>query len=205
MTIRDWDERYRTHDLVWSPDPNRFFAEEVDGHAPGRALDLACGEGRNAIWLASRGWQVTAVDFSEVALAKAQRLAASRGVEVNWVRSDLVEYGPAAGAFELVAVVYLHLAADERRRILERAARALAPGGTLLVIGHDLKNLTEGYGGPRDPRVLFTATDIEQDLRGLTIERSERVLRPTTVDGEEVNAIDVLVRARRPPASPNAA
>ena len=77
----DWNTRYAQKELVWTAEPNRAFAAEVSGLAPGRALDVACGEGRNAVWLAERGWQVTGVDFSEVALEKAATLAASRGVQ----------------------------------------------------------------------------------------------------------------------------
>ncbi|HUZ88945.1 MAG TPA: class I SAM-dependent methyltransferase, partial [Candidatus Acidoferrales bacterium] len=168
------------------------------GLTPGRALDLGCGEGRNAIWLAELGWQVTGVDFSEMGLDKARRLAADRGVEVNWVRADLLEYQPDRGAFDLVIVMYLQLLADQVSVVMKRASAALAPGGTLLVVGHDLLNLSEGHGGPQNPEVLFTPADIERDLPGLGIERAERVLRPVTVDGREVTAIDALVRAKKP-------
>jgi SAM-dependent methyltransferase len=105
----DWNERYAQKELVWTAEPNRRFAAEVDGLEPGRALDLACGEGRNAVWLAERGWRVTGVDFSDVALAKAAELAASRGVEAEWVVADVLDYRPEPRAFDLVAVLYLQL------------------------------------------------------------------------------------------------
>jgi len=198
MKSQDWDQRYATTELVWGAGPNRFLVAEVAGLTPGRALDLGCGEGRNAIWLAELGWQVTGVDFSEMGLDKARRLAADRGVEVNWVRADLLEYQPDRGAFDLVIVMYLQLLADQVSVVMKRASAALAPGGTLLVVGHDLLNLSEGHGGPQNPEVLFTPADIERDLPGLGIERAERVLRPVTVDGREVTAIDALVRAKKP-------
>lgn len=198
MTSTDWDERYGAAELVWSAEPNRLFAKEVEGLRPGRALDLACGEGRNAIWLAARGWTVTAVDFSEVAIDKARRLADTRGVQVEWVTADLLAYQPPSESFDLVALIYLQLPHAQLSAVLRRATGALAPGGTLLIIGHDTRNLAEGHGGPRDPTVLFTPKDVESDIEGLIVERSERVLRPVTVDGKEVNAIDALVRARRP-------
>ena len=109
----DWNARYAQKELVWTAEPNRLFAAEVGGLAPGRALDLACGEGRNAVWLAERGWQVTGVDFSDVALAKAAELAASRGVEVEWVVADVLDYEPEPRAFDLVAVLYLQLPREE--------------------------------------------------------------------------------------------
>jgi SAM-dependent methyltransferase len=198
MSASDWDLRYAGRQLVWTATPNRFLVAEVASLPAGRALDVACGEGRNAVWLAERGWQVTGVDFSPVALAKAAELAAARGVEVEWVLADLMEWAPPADAFDLVCVMYLQLPAAERTRALRRAMRSLARGGTMLVVGHDLVNLTEGVGGPSSPAVLYTPEDVVGDLRGLAIERAERVRRPVEVDGAERVAIDALVRARRP-------
>jgi len=198
MKSQEWDQRYATTDLIWGAGPNRFLVAEVEGLPPGRALDLGCGEGRNAIWLAQRGWQVSGVDFSEAGLDKARHLAVERGVEVTWVRADLLDYQPDHGAFDLVIVMYIQLPAAQLADVMKRASTALAPGGTLLVVGHDLLNLSEGHGGPQNPEVLFTPADIERDLPGLGIERAERVLRPVTVDGREVTAIDALVRAKKP-------
>jgi SAM-dependent methyltransferase len=184
-----WDEKYAGSDFLWSAEPNRRLVAEVEGLEPGAALDLACGEGRNAVWLAEHGWRVTAVDFSEVGLAKAAQLARGRGVEVDWVAADLLEYEPPPARYDLVVVLYLQLPADERRLVHARAAGAVAPGGTLVVLGHDLLNLTEGHGGPTHPDVLFTPDDVVADIPGLTVERAERVDR----DG----AVDALVRAVR--------
>ncbi len=197
MKREDWNRKYASPDFLWSTEPNRFLVAEVEGLSPGRALDLACGEGRNAVWLAQRGWQVTAVDFSEVALAKAKRLAQSRGMDVEWIAADLLDYRP-PGTFDLIADLYLQLPPEERRLVLERASVALAPGGTLLVVGHDLSNLTDGYGGPTDAAVLFTPDDIVRDLPGLVVERSERVRRRIAIDDGEREAIDALVRAKKP-------
>ncbi len=124
--------------------------------APGRALDLACGEGRNALWLAGKGWQVTAVDFSAVGLEKARRLASERELELILVEADVVEWEPPVASFDLVVLMYLHLPAGARRRVLGAATRGLAPGATLLVVGHDSTNLTEGVGGPKT-RQCFSA------------------------------------------------
>jgi SAM-dependent methyltransferase len=198
MEREQWDERYRADELIWKAEPNRFLVEEVARLAPGRALDLACGEGRNALWLAERGWQVTAVDFSSVGLEKARRLASERGLELVLVEADVLEWEPPAASFDLVIVMYLHLPAGARRRVQERAASALAPGATLLVVGHDSTNLTEGIGGPQDPAVLFSPEDIVGDLDGLDIERAERARRPVATGSGEVDAIDAIVRAVRP-------
>jgi SAM-dependent methyltransferase len=198
MEREQWDERYRADELIWKAEPNRFLVEEVAGRAPGRALDLACGEGRNALWLAERGWQVTAVDFSAVGLEKARRLAFERGLELVLVEADVLEWEPPAASFDLVVVMYLHLPAIARRRVLQRAKSALALGATLLVVGHDSTNLTEGVGGPQDPAVLFSPEDIVGDLDGLDIERAHCVRRPVATDDGEVDAIDAIVRAVRP-------
>jgi 2-polyprenyl-3-methyl-5-hydroxy-6-metoxy-1,4-benzoquinol methylase len=193
-----WDERYGTEELIWKAEPNRFLVEELDALPPGRALDVACGEGRNAVWLASKGWRVTGADFSRAGLAKAQRLATDRGVKVTWVEADVVEWRPATASFDLVVVMYLHLPAEQRRRALAHAAAALAPGGVLLVVGHDTSNLLKGTGGPQDPAVLFTPEEIVENLSGLQIERAEQVKRTVVTDAGEATAVDALVRAVRP-------
>lgn len=197
MDAEGWNRRYATSELIWTADPNRFLVDEVRGLAPGRALDVAAGEGRNAVWLARHGWQVTAVDFSDVGLDKARQLAERAGVSVDLVCADATN--PIDATFDLVVVLYLHLPADQRRRAYRNAADAVAPGGTLLIVGHDTTNLTDGIGGPQDPTVLFTAADVVADLdgAGLTVRRAEAVRRTVTTDGGERSAIDALVRAER--------
>ena len=193
-----WDERYAGTELLWTASANRFLVEEVGDLTPGRALDLACGEGRNAVWLAERGWDVVGVDFSTVALGKAQQLAAARGVRVAWRAEDVLAYRPEPGAFDLVAIVYLHLPAPQRTDVFGRAAAAVAPGGTLLVVGHDRTNPAEGYGGPQDEGILYGPEDVAGDLTGLDVVRADRVRRPVDTPEGERTAIDVLVRATRP-------
>ncbi len=196
MDSSEWDQRYAGSGLVWTAEPNRFVVAEVQGLPAGRALDIGAGEGRNSLWLASRGWRVTAVDFSTTGLDTGRRLAEVRGVPVDWVLADALEYEPEAAAFQLVLVAYLQLAAPSLNRVLRHAIDALAPGGTLLVVGHDVTNLAEGVGGPQDPALLHTPESITRALSGLTVQRAERVRRPVGEDGRE--AIDTLVRATRP-------
>jgi SAM-dependent methyltransferase len=200
MNPEAWNERYRAVDLVWGTEPNRFVAQVLGRREPtGRALDLACGEGRNAIWLAKRGWSVTGVDYSDVALERARKLASAEGVEVDWVRADVTSYEADPGAFALVIVSYLQLPGAARQLVLSRAARALAPGGELFMIGHALRNLKEGVGGPRDPSVLWDPDAIVAELRAvdLHVARCEEVLRPVDAEGRVREAIDVLVDAYR--------
>jgi SAM-dependent methyltransferase len=196
MKAEQWDERYRSTDLVWGTPPNRWVERELADLAPGRALDLACGEGRNALWLAARGWHVSAVDFSAVALDKGRALESRQAppTRVDWVHADATTYRPAEHV-DLALLCYLQLPRAEWRAALIRAADALGSGGTLLVIGHDSTNIADGVGGPQDPAVLFTAADVVADLAGtdLVIERAEAVHRP--VDGADRPAVDALVRA----------
>jgi SAM-dependent methyltransferase len=195
---RQWDERYASTELVWTAEANRFVVEELAGLAAGRALDLGTGEGRNAIWLAERGWQVTAVDFSAIGLAKAAELAAGRGVTgIRWVEADLRGYQPGPAVYDLVLLAYIHLPPDEFGALLQMAASALAPGGTLLVVGHDVDNIAHGHGGPQDPRILHRAPDVVAALPGLAIQRAEQARRTVLTDDGERTAIDTVVRAQR--------
>lgn len=199
MDREGWNRKHGEAGLLFGAEPNRFLVAEVEGLQPGRALDLACGAGRNAVWLAERGWTVTGADFSDVGLENARGLAAERGVAVEWVQADATRWEPPAGAFDLVVVFYLQLPAAERRLALEHASAAVAPGGTLLVVGHDLQNLNGGHGGPKDPAVLFTPDDVVAEIGDLEVEKAERVLRPVVTEDGEAQAIDALVRARRLP------
>lgn len=197
MNREEWNDRYRTSELVWTAQPNRFLVAEVVGLTPGRVLDIAAGEGRNAVWLAEQGWDATAADYSEVAIAKAAELAASRGVHVTTVVADATKPLPGTPVFDLVVVAYLQLPEPDRSAALAKAAAAVAPGGLLLVIAHDETNLEHGYGGPQDSAVLTGPVAVAASLEGFDIEKAERVDREVeTVDGPRV-AIDHVVRARR--------
>jgi 2-polyprenyl-3-methyl-5-hydroxy-6-metoxy-1,4-benzoquinol methylase len=194
----DWNARYAQKELLWTAEPNRLFAAEASELAPGKALDLACGEGRNAVWLAEQGWHVTGVDFSDVALEKARQLATSRDVDVNWVLADVLTWEAERDSFDLVVVLYLQLPAVELARAVRAAAAAVRTGGTLFVLGHDATNLSEGHGGPKDPAVLFTAEDVARELPGFELERAEKVARVVALEHGQATAIDAVVRARRP-------
>jgi len=195
-----WDRRYSAPDLVWGAEPNRRLVDEVGALPPGRALDLGGGEGRNAAWLASRGWDVTIVDFSRVGLDRADEMARRQGTTLTAVHADLADYAPPGAAFDLVLILYLQVPEQTLDRVLHRAAGALAPGGTLLLIGHDRENLARGFGGPQDPATLQSPEQVVAALGpGLQIESAARIERMVnTADGPRT-AIDTLVRARRAP------
>ncbi len=189
-----WDERHAAREPIESHEPDPSLAAVTGALAPGRAIDLAAGDGRNAIWLAANGWGVTAVDFSAVALDRARAAAERAGVTAHWVNADLLEWRPEPRSFDLVALMFLHLPESERRTVYAAAADAVAPGGRLLVVGHDLSNLVEGTGGPQDPDVLFTPAGIAGDLGDLVVERADVVRRD--VGGGRV-ALDAVVVAMR--------
>ncbi len=195
-----WNQRYATRELIWTAEANRFVAEEVSTLNPGRALDLAAGEGRNAVWLAERGWQVRAVDLSDVAIGKARQLATSRNVadRIDFQATDLRDYEPEAASFDLVMMIYLQLPQAELQPIIARAANAVAPGGTFLLVAHDASNIEHGYGGPQDPAVLHSAAQVTPLLDGrFDIERAGVAERPVKTDSGVQVALDCVVRGSR--------
>jgi SAM-dependent methyltransferase len=196
-----WNGHWAGREAPVTAEPHVRLEPEVAALARGRALDLACGRGGNAVWLALQGWQVTAVDFSHVAIEAAAELARAHAVEVAWVVADLLEYVPEPGAFDLVTVFFLQLPPGERNTVLERAAAAVAPGGTFLLAAHDRRNLAEGFMGPKDPDVLYGPGDVVPLLEGLAVERAETLPRLVETPQGKQTMVDAIVRARRP-ASP---
>ena len=199
MDATAWNERYAGADLIWTAEPNMFVVDEVAELPPARALDLACGEGRNAVWLASKGWETTGVDFSAVGLAKGRHLADAVGVEVTWIEADATSWQPPASGFDLVILCYLQLDGPGRTAALEVAARATALGGHVLVVAHDRDNLARGVGGPPDASVLYDVEETTSVLvsAGLEVVKAAQVERPVTSAEGVRMAIDTLVRAAR--------
>ena len=186
----EWNERYAAQPILWRVDPSPFLSGELGDRPPGRALDLGAGEGRTAVWLAERGWDVTAVDFSDVALERGRQRVEALGPpgSVEWVCADLMDFDPTGGPYDLVLFLFIHLAPADRRRLLRRAASTLAAGGLLLVVGYDTTHVpTSQQGG--GPENRFSPDDIVADLEGLRIERAERL--------QVGDAVDTVVRAVR--------
>lgn len=205
MDAESWNTRYAATEPVWSVAPNRWVAELVGDLPPGRALDIAAGEGRHAVWLAEQGWRAVAVDFSEVGLARATQWAGTRGVgdRLRTVVADVVEFQPEQRSFDLVVIAYLQIPAAPRAQVIAQAAAAVAPGGHLLVVAHDSANLVFGTGGPQDPAVLYTASDVVADVVATDPQAGEHwqlldvTMAQREVGEDEPAALDAVFFAQR--------
>ncbi len=184
----DWDARYAADPALWGERPNQFVRARVADAEPGRAVDLGCGNGRNAVWLARRGWHVEAVDISAVGIEQAQQRSERDGVHVAWEAGDALTWSPAE-PLDLVLVVYLHMEMPELIGLLARAATWLAPGGRLLYIGHSRTNIERGVGGPSNPDVLAEIAELAQAAEGLRVLALAHLLRETDTG----TAIDILL------------
>lgn len=199
-----WENRYRSMPRVWSRRPNAHLVTDTAALPPGRALDVGCGEGADALWLAERGWQVLAVDLSPTALVRAAEHAAEQGPEVAgrivWQEADLTAWTPPAGEFDLVTAHFVHLPAGTREGVLAALADAVAPGGTLLYVGHDVSDLDTTIGRPNVPHMFWAAEDVAAalDPAAWTVEVAEARPRDATdAEGRTVRIHDAVTRARR--------
>lgn len=188
MHANEWDDRYRQaregHDArLWSALPAQLVQDTVALWQPGRALDLATGDGRNAIWLAGRSWNVVGLDFSAEAIAQAREHARNAGVDVDWLVADATTWQPEE-RFDLVTVMYLHLPEALFRALLVRALGWLAPDGHLLVLGHDRANIAAGGPGPGNPDILYTPALLSSIVGPERVLRCETVSRDLTTDPE---------------------
>lgn len=211
-----WDRRYTHGDIGWTLAPHPLAVAELTvvardvpsgpAAARPRALDLGAGAGRHTLWLARRGWQVTAVDISAVALERIRRQTAKEPeLEVTTVLADLDSYEPARNTFDLALITYVHIEPAQRAALLARASRALAPGGRLVVVGHHLDNLGTGLEGPSDPERMYTPDRLRAELPGLRVERAERVVHTVTTSTGEREAYATVIRAGRPGPAQTAA
>lgn len=198
MSNTFWDDRYAKAAAdgaaVWSIEPNAWIAQVTGALAPGTAVDLAAGEGRNALWLASRGWKVTAVDFSATGLAIGRQRAGEAALELAWVTADATTW-VSPTPVDLVVMAYLQLPAAQLTAAISNAIDSLAVGGTLALIGHDSENLEHGVGGPKDPAMLHDLEVVRAAASGLHVVECRRYDR-TTADGKV--AIDTILLATKP-------
>jgi len=195
----EWNARYLAQPDPWGTTPAARVVGEVNaaldaGLEVGRAVDLACGDGRHARWLAAHGWRVTAVDFSEVAIDRARSRDSDegRGGHVDWVVGDAVDWTP-EGEVDLVVIGFLHLPVEALDTVIRRAATWLRPGGHLVYLGHAAENLRRGVGGPQDPTILPDVTALARAAEGLEVVSLRHDLRPAGTS----HAVDVLLHARR--------
>jgi thioredoxin reductase/SAM-dependent methyltransferase len=199
-----WEERYRAKPAIWSGRPNPQLIAEATGLTPGRALDIGCGEGADAIWLAERGWRVTAVDISTTALQRAAAHAAAAGPQItariDWIHADLRQQPPAEAAYDLVSAQYMHLPGGARRDLFARLAAAVAPGGTLLIVGHHPSDLHTTAHRMHFPDMMFTAEQAAASLDLTEWDVLAAEARPrATVDpeGRDITIHDAVLVARR--------
>ncbi len=201
-TAEAWDERYGSAPALWSGHVNDVVMAETRDLPAGRALDVACGEGGDALWLAERGWHVEGVDVSQVALDRAAGHAREAGPEIaerlSWVQRDVLTWQPPAAAYDLVYLSFLHLPSTVRRPVYAALADAVAPGGTFLVVGHHPLDIGV-VPRPPEPDLFFTAEDLVAELDGRwEIVTSEARARPGRhPDGWDVTIHDTVLRASR--------
>lgn len=193
-----WDRMYRQRHAAWDSEPNPLLAGAIEGLAPGTALDAGCGEGSDAIWLAKRGWRVTAVDISNVALDRGR--AADEANQVRWLQADLLVWQPPAEAFDLVSAHFLHVSKADRAALFGRLALAVRPGGTMLVVSHHPSDLETTIGRAPIPDLYFTADELAATLAPGAWEfvvKGTRSRSVTDREGRAVTIQDTVLQARR--------
>ncbi len=189
---RFWEEHYRASTRPSNGRPSGALVRFAGPLPEGTALDLGCSQGDDAVWLARRGWRVTAVDFSDVGLARGRSQPGAD--RVTWLTADVLRWGSPPESFDLVLVAYLHVPTAEFVALLERAIGWLRPGGRLLSLGHDVENLERGVGGPQEPAILHSVERLAPVADLLAVDRLEQVRRETP----EGVALDTLLWGRRP-------
>ncbi len=199
MDAQFWDDRYGSHDQLFSGAPNGVLVTEVSDLPPGRALDVGCGEGADACWLAERGWRVTAIDVSRVALERAASRPEGATRDVSWTRADLTATAPSVAAFDLVSVHYFPLPHQPDHTALRGLLDAVAPGGTLLVAGHDLADLPPDDEHGVDPGQYYQPHEIAELLDdSWTVLVDETRPRTSPAPEGTGHTHDTVLRARRP-------
>lgn len=199
-----WDERYADDEFMFGTEPNDFLREQFRAIPPGRVLCLADGEGRNGVFLAQQGYDVTSVDLSPVGLAKARRLAEAKGVTIDTVAADLDQYALGSDRWSGIVWMYLHPFIDLRTKLFRAATKALTPGGVFLLEAYTPEQLARGTGGPSDASQMPTLAEIEAGLAGLTFEIGREIERDVIEGAGHFGLASVVqVVARRPAVDPD--
>jgi SAM-dependent methyltransferase len=188
-----WDARYDTPDYRFGTEPNGFLVSVADRLPSGDALCLAEGEGRNAVYLAGLGYDVTAVDASKVGLAKAERLAAERGVSIRTIVADLEDHRIEPDAWDVIVLTFAHLEPGLRKRVHRASVRALRPGGALVLEAYTPAQVELGTGGPPTPERLMTLNDLRAELSELRFEIGREVHRELS-EGSAHNGVGAVVQ-----------
>ena len=196
-----WAERHAAAAMAWDTTPSQFVVAACRKLRPGRALDLGAGEGANSMWLAGRGWQVTAIDSNTVVVGRIQSHSVLLNHPVDAIVGDAVTYRPRPATFDLILLSYLQLPEHQLRLTFGHVVPGLAPGGRILIVAHDASNLDQGWGGPRDPNLLTTPEVVAGILTalGLDVQRAEVVRREVPTEVGFHVALDHVVEAVAPP------
>jgi SAM-dependent methyltransferase len=198
-----WDELYRSSSHIWSGRPNPQLVAEMAAVAPGRALDVGCGEGADAVWLARGGWEVVATDISSVALGRAARHAREAGpavaARIEWRHVDLLAHPPEPESFDLVSAQFMQLPPEPRNRLFAALAASVRAGGTLLVVGHHPSHLPAGAERPPEPDRFYAADEIAGllDASWTVVVNEARPRTATTAAGVDATVHDAVLLATR--------
>lgn len=172
-----WDERYSESEFAYGTEPNEFLVEAIQHIPKGRVLCLCEGEGRNAVYLAEQGYTVTAVDASAVGMAKAQKLAAERGVVIETIVSDLGDYSIEADSFNAVVSIFCHVPKDLREKVHQQVIHGLKQNGVLVLEAYFPKQLEFGTGGPPTAELMMDLQSLKIELAGLELVHAEEKVR----------------------------
>lgn len=163
-----WNQRYAAEEYVYGTEPNQYYRDQLENLTPGKILFPAEGEGRNAVFAAQKGWQVTAFDPSNEARKKAQNLASERNVEINYILSDYENASLPTESFDCMVLIYAHIHQQKRNEYHKKLATFLKPGGVLILEGFSKKQIANSTGGPRNVEMLFSKHELQEDFKRLS-------------------------------------
>ena len=190
-----WNSRFSAEEYFYGTDPNVYFKDTLNTLTPGKLWVPGAGEGRDAVYAATQGWQVDAFDLSSAGKEKAEKLATTMGVTVNYQLADAADIAPGNNYYDAIALVYFHLPSQLRSAFLKKCINALKPGGMIIIEAFEPKQLNNSSGGPKDIDMLCTADILAADLAGMTILQNEET---TTIlnEGDHHKGFANIVRLK---------